>query len=81
MLFGLNSTYYKNNRGDILPFGSESNFKPVELGSENGLEMALYFSDKVFGESYSLTREAKPLKPRPPEPYCTFSDTFSYADE
>ncbi|MDX2429851.1 MAG: TonB-dependent receptor [Bacteroides sp.] len=47
MSFGLNSTYYKNNRGDILPFGPESNLTPVKLGSENGLEMALYFSDKI----------------------------------
>ena len=47
MLFGLNSTYYKNSRGEILPFGQESNLSPVNLGSENGLEMALYFSDKI----------------------------------
>ena len=47
MLFGLNSTYYKNNRGEILPFGPESNLSPVKLGNENGLEMALYFSDKI----------------------------------
>ncbi|MEX0981499.1 MAG: TonB-dependent receptor [Bacteroidales bacterium] len=47
ILFGLNSTYYKNNRGDILPFGPESNLRPVELGTENGLEVALYFSDEI----------------------------------
>ncbi len=47
MLFGLNSTYYKNNRGDKLPFGPESNLRPVALGIENGLELALYFSDKI----------------------------------
>jgi len=47
MLFGLNSTYYKNNRGEILPYGPESNLRPVELGNENGLEVALYFSDKI----------------------------------
>lgn len=47
MQFGVNSTYYKNNRGDILPFGPESNLKPVALGQENGLEAALYFSDKI----------------------------------
>jgi hypothetical protein len=44
-------------------------------------DLAPYYTDKVFGESYSLSREANPLKPRPPVPYCTFSETFSYADE
>ena len=45
-------------------------------------DLAPYYTDKVFGEPYSLTRESNPLKnPRLPEPYCTFSDTFSYADE
>lgn len=44
-------------------------------------ELAQYYTAKVFGEAYSTTREANPLNPRPPEPYCTFSDTFSYADE
>jgi hypothetical protein len=47
ILFGLNSTYYKNSRGDILPLGPESNLKPVVLGNENGLEVALYFSDEI----------------------------------
>jgi len=47
MLFGLNSTYYKNNRGEILPYGPESNLSPVNLGIENGLEVALYFSDEI----------------------------------
>jgi len=45
--FGANSTYYRNNRGDIVPHGSESNFRPVELGTEKGLEFALYVSDQV----------------------------------
>jgi len=44
-------------------------------------DLAQYYTDKVFGETYSLSREANPLNPRPPEPYCTFKDTFSYADE
>lgn len=69
MLFGLNSTYYKNNRGEILPFDAESNLRPVNLGSENGLEMALYFSDKVdlwnrvsisAGVRYSIFAELGP---------------------
>lgn len=45
-------------------------------------DVAPYYTEKKFGESYSLTRDANPLtSPRPPESYCTFSDTFSYADE
>lgn len=47
IIFGLNSTYYKNNRGEIIPFGAESNLIPVRLGNENGLEMAIYFSDNL----------------------------------
>jgi hypothetical protein len=47
MSFGFNSTYYRNNRGEILPFGTESNLRPVTLGIENGLEAALYFSDQI----------------------------------
>ncbi len=47
MSFGLNSTYYKNARGKILPSGPESNLSPVNLGTENGLELALYISDKI----------------------------------
>jgi len=43
-------------------------------------ELAPYYEDKVFGEMYSSTRKNKPT-PNPPVPYCTFSDTFSYADE
>jgi hypothetical protein len=45
--FGVNSTYYRNNRGSILPFGPESNLRPVELGIENGLEVSLYVSDQI----------------------------------
>lgn len=40
-----------------------------------------YFTAKTFNEPYSVTRAANPLKPRPPVAYCTFADTFSYADE
>jgi len=47
MSFGLNSTYYKNDRGEILPLGPESNLRSSDLGSENGLELSLYFSDKI----------------------------------
>ena len=41
MSFGLNSTYYRNNRGEMLPFGPESNLRPLNLGIENGWEAAL----------------------------------------
>lgn len=40
-----------------------------------------YFEAKTFNEPYSVNRTPNPLNPRPPVPYCTFSDTFSYADE
>ena len=44
-------------------------------------EIASYYKAVDFNESYSPTRPPNPLKPRPPEPYCTFSETFSYAEE
>jgi hypothetical protein len=47
LAFGVNSTYYRNDRGDILPSGPESNLLPVELGTENGWEVSLYVSDQV----------------------------------
>lgn len=51
-------------------------------GRQVSEDVAPYYTEKKFGESYSLSREANPLaSPRPPEPYCTFEDTFSYAEE
>jgi hypothetical protein len=45
-------------------------------------EFANAYKDTVFGEPYSVTKVPNQFKsPRPPEPYCTFSDTFSYAEE
>jgi hypothetical protein len=45
-------------------------------------EVAKAFKGTVFGEPYSADKVPNNLKsPRPPEAYCTFSDTFSYADE
>jgi len=45
-------------------------------------EFANAYKGTVFGEQYSITKVPNQLKsPRPPEPYCTFSDTFSYAEE
>lgn len=53
--------------------------KQPARGAKEGMEA--YYEAKDFNEAYSVTREPNPLNPRPPEPYCTFSDTFSYADE
>jgi len=45
--FGVNSVLYDLNRGDILPFGVESNRIPVYLGNEQGLENSIYVSDEI----------------------------------
>jgi hypothetical protein len=45
-------------------------------------ELAKAYKGTVFGEPYSADKVPNNMKsPRPPEAYCTFSDTFSYADE
>lgn len=46
--FGINSVFYDLNRGDIIPFGEESNRIPISLGNEQGVENAIYISDE-FG--------------------------------
>ncbi len=46
--FGVNSILYDLNRGDILPYGDDSNRIPISLGKEQGVENALYISDE-FG--------------------------------
>ena len=43
--YGINSILYKLNRGDVLPYGDNSYRKPVELGTEQGVESAIYISD------------------------------------
>ena len=43
--FGMDAIWYQLNRGEVLPFGEESELKPVNLGDEQGLEAALYISD------------------------------------
>jgi hypothetical protein len=45
--FGVNSVLYDLNRGDILPYGVESNRIPVYLGNEQGLENSVYISDEI----------------------------------
>jgi len=41
-------------------------------------DLAKDYKDTVFNEAYSADKMPNPMNPRPPEPYCTFSDTFSY---
>ncbi len=48
--FGINALWLKLNRGDVVPFGEQSITMPLSLGDEQGLETALYISDK-----YELT--------------------------
>jgi outer membrane receptor protein involved in Fe transport len=59
----MNAIWYDLNRGDILPYGSESKRMPVNLGREQGIESGLYVSDEfellprlsvLLGLRYSL---------------------------
>lgn len=43
--YGIGIIHYKLDRGDVLPYGENSFHKKVELGSEQGLESAVYLSD------------------------------------
>jgi hypothetical protein len=43
--YGAGITYYKLDRGTVMPYGEKSLRLPVELGQENGIESALYLSD------------------------------------
>ena len=43
--YGLSAVLYKLDRGNVLPYGEESYHQIVDLGKEQGLESALYFSD------------------------------------
>jgi hypothetical protein len=43
--YGAGLTLYKLNRGTVKPFGDKSTRLPVELGEEQGIESALWFSD------------------------------------
>jgi hypothetical protein len=61
--FGMNAILYNLNRGEILPYGPESNRIPNDLGREQGIESALYVSDEfqlfprlnvLLGLRYSL---------------------------
>ena len=45
--FGLNSVLYQLDRGTVEPAGSLSERSVVSLGTENGIESALYLSDEI----------------------------------
>ena len=45
--FGGNVIYYNLDRGEILPLGVESDREYVYLGTERGIEAALYISDQI----------------------------------
>jgi len=44
--FGLNAIWYDLNRGEILPYGTESRRIPYDLGREQGVEGGVYVSDE-----------------------------------
>ena len=44
--FGADVIYYNLNRGDIIPYGSESLREPSLLGREHGIENAVYISNE-----------------------------------
>ncbi len=46
LLLGFNSTLYQLDRGNPQPLSSESQFSPLELGKEKGLESGLFISDE-----------------------------------
>lgn len=44
--YGVNSIFYNLDRGEVLPFGSESRRISINLGIENAVEAAVYLSDE-----------------------------------
>lgn len=71
ILFGLSSSYYKNDRGEIMQYGEESDRLPISLGTERGFEGAMYLSDEfnlgqrlsvMAGLRYSFFMETGPKK-------------------
>ncbi len=47
LTFGGNVNYYRLGRGVVEPFGDISMRFPVDLGTENGVEAALYVADEI----------------------------------
>ncbi|HER09705.1 MAG TPA: TonB-dependent receptor [Bacteroides sp.] len=45
--FGGNINFYRLHRGTVEPYGETSLRFPVDLGTENGLETALYVADEI----------------------------------
>ncbi len=45
--FGVNSTWYQLNRGQVMPYGENSSLSTVDLGKEQGLETGLYITDNI----------------------------------
>ena len=45
--FGTSGIYYRLDRGSIEPYGSASLTEPLDLGLENGVEVALYIADEI----------------------------------
>jgi len=45
--FGFDGVWYQINRGEVLPFGEQSNKLALDLGKERGLETALYLTDNL----------------------------------
>ena len=43
--YGAGLTFYRLNRGTVMPYGDKSLRLPVELGLDQGIESALYLSD------------------------------------
>jgi hypothetical protein len=67
---------------DLAQYAIEQSKKEQNMPPRKPREdLAKYYKDIVFNQAYSVTRPPNPLNPRPPVPYCTFKDTFSYAEE
>ena len=47
LTYGVNGIYYDLDRGVIEPFGDSSNWIPVTLGEEYGVEAAAYLADEI----------------------------------
>ncbi len=46
LIIGTNSVLYNIDRGNPVPLNEESNFMPISLGSEKGIESGIYLSDE-----------------------------------
>jgi hypothetical protein len=90
--YGLSSILYKLDRGKVLPYGDDSDRKIADLGTEQGLESAVYLSDiyDVFpwlnltaGIRYALYMPMGPetvylYQPESPVDVRNITDTLTY---